>query len=44
MAPDRVVEAVDITGNGLGGFGAGVEDSAPDKLGFNRLEERLDQS
>jgi len=34
MAPDRVVEAVDIAGNGALGLGAGLEDSAPDQLGF----------
>ena len=42
MAPHGVVEAVDIAGNGLPGLGAGVEDGAPDELGFDRLEERLD--
>lgn len=42
MAPDEVVEAVDIAGNGALGLDAGVEDGAPDKLGFDGLEERLD--
>ena len=42
MAPDGVVEAVDIAGNGLRGFVAGVEDCSPDELGFDGLEERLD--
>ena len=42
VAPHGVVEAVDIAGNGLPGLGAGVEDGAPDELGFDRLEERLD--
>ena len=42
MAPDGVVEAVDIAGNGLRGLGAGVEDGSPDEFGFDRLEERLD--
>lgn len=42
MAPDRVVEAVDIAGNSLLGLGVGVEDGAPYELGFDRLKERLD--
>ena len=42
MAPDMVVEAVDVAGNGLLGLGSGLEDGPPDKLGFQRLEERLD--
>lgn len=44
VAPDRVVEAVDIAGNGLRGLVTGIEDGAPDHLGFDRLEERLDHS
>jgi len=42
MAADRIVEAVDITANCLVGLLAGVEDSTPDELGFEGLEERLD--
>ena len=41
MAPDEIVEAVDVAANGLVGFLAGVEDGAPDELGFEGLEERL---
>lgn len=29
MAPDRVVEAVDIAGNDLPGLSTGIEDGAP---------------
>src|SRR5678815_4232072 len=42
MAADRIVEAVDITANCLVGLLAGVEDSTPDELGFEGLEEGLD--
>ena len=42
MAPDGVVDAVDIAGNGLRGLVTGIEDGAPHELGFDRLEERLD--
>lgn len=38
MAPDGIVEAVHVAGNGLSGFGAGVKDGSPDKLGFNVLK------
>ena len=41
MAPDGIVEPVDVAANGLVGFLAGVEDSAPDELGFKCLKERL---
>ena len=41
MAPDGIVEPVDVTANGLVGFLAGVEDGPPDELGFQGLEERL---
>src|SRR6478672_1567474 len=41
MAPDGIVEPVDIAANSLVGFVAGVEDSPPDELGFQGLEERL---
>ncbi len=41
MAPDGIVEPVDVAANGLVGFLAGVEDGAPDELGFQGLEERL---
>ncbi len=42
MAPDGVVEAVDVSADGLCGFGACFEGSAPGEFGFQRLEERLD--
>src|SRR6187200_2051183 len=42
MAPEGIVEPVDIAANSLVGLLAGVEDSAPDELGFQGLEERLD--
>ena len=42
MLLDEVVEAIDVASNGLLGCGAGVEDGAPDQLGFQRFEERLD--
>src|SRR6202171_6281945 len=41
MAPDGIVEPVDIAANGLVGFLAGVEDGPPDELGFQGLKERL---
>jgi hypothetical protein len=37
MAPDGIVEPVDIAANGLVGFLAGVEDGPPDELGFQGL-------
>src|SRR5476649_1645942 len=42
MAPDGIVEPVDVAANGLVGLLAGVEDGPPDELGFQGLEERLD--
>src|ERR1700726_1474784 len=41
MAPDGIVEPVDIAANGLVGFLTGVEDGPPDELGFQGLEESL---
>ena len=41
MAPDGIVEPVDVAGDSQLGFPAGAEDGAPDKLGFQRFEERL---
>ena len=41
MAPDGIVEPVDIAANGLVGFLTGVEDGLPDELGFQSLKERL---
>lgn len=38
MAPDRVIEAVDV----MGDRSPCPEDGAPDELGFQCLEERLD--
>ena len=42
MAPDGIVEPIDVAANGPVGFVAGVEDGPPDELGFQGLEERLD--
>src|SRR4051795_4628111 len=42
MAPDGIVEPIDVAANGQVGFVAGVEDGPPDELGFQGLEERLD--
>jgi hypothetical protein len=42
MAPDGIVEPVDVAANSQVGFVAGVEDSPPDELGFQGLEECLD--
>ena len=41
MAPDGIVEPVDVAGDSPLGFPASVEDSPPDELGFQRFEERL---
>lgn len=38
MAPDGIVEAVDVAGNGPLGLGAGLEDGPPDELGFSVLK------
>ena len=32
VSPHRVIETVDISGNGVFGFGAGIEDGSPDKV------------
>src|SRR5215207_1645017 len=42
VAPDRIVEAIDVTGQGLARLGPCLERRAPDELAFQRLEERLD--
>src|SRR3954465_11450343 len=42
MTPDGIIEAIDVTGDGLLGLGAGLEGGAPDEFGLQRLEERLD--
>src|SRR3954453_357367 len=42
MAPEGIVEPVDIAANGPVRLLAGVEDGPPDELGFQGLEERLD--
>ena len=42
MAPNGVVEAVDVAGDGLLGFSPGLEDGTPDEFGLQRLEEGLD--
>ena len=44
MAPDRIVEPVDVSANGPVCLLAGVEDGSPDELGFQGLEERLHHS
>ena len=41
MAPDGIVEPVNVAANGLGSLLAGVKDGPPHKLGFQRLKERL---
>ena len=41
MAPDGIVEPVNVAANGLGRLLAGVEDGPPHQLGFQRLKERL---
>src|SRR4051812_19450481 len=42
MTSNRVVEAVDVTAEGVLGLGSGLEDGAPDHLGLQGLEEGLD--
>ena len=42
MLSDGIVEAVDITGKGGLGIGAGEEGSAPDQFGLQRFEECFD--
>lgn len=42
MAPDGIVEAVDVTADGVLGLGSRLEEGAPDELGFQCFEERLD--
>src|SRR3954447_8366829 len=42
MAPDGIVEPVDVAANSPVCLLAGVEDGPPDELGFQGLEERLD--
>ena len=42
MAPEGIVEPVDVAANSLVGLVAGVEDGPPDELGFQGLEKRLD--
>ena len=39
MAPDGIVEAVNVAANGLGRLWAGIEDGPPHQLRFQRLEE-----
>src|SRR4051794_38617249 len=41
MASDGIVEPIDVAANSPVGLLAGVEDSPPDELGFQALEERL---
>jgi hypothetical protein len=42
MVPDGIVEPVNVAGDGLSGFPAGVKDGPPHELGFQRLEEGFD--
>ena len=42
MAPEGIVEPVNVAGDSLISFPAGVEGGPPDKLGFEGLEERFD--
>src|SRR3954447_5247624 len=42
MAPDGIVEPVDVAANSPVGLLAGVEDGPPEELGFQGLEEGLD--
>jgi hypothetical protein len=47
MTLDRIVEPIDVTAEGILGFGSGLvwsrlEGGAPDQLGFQGLEDRLD--
>ena len=42
MTPDGIVEAVDVAPDGVLGLGPSLEDGAPDQLGFQGLEEGLD--
>ncbi len=42
MAPDGVVEVVDVAADGSGRLGTALEDGAPDEFGLQRLEEGLD--
>ena len=39
VSPYRIVEAVDVAGNGLFGIVSGLEACAPDELGFEGLEK-----
>ena len=41
MAPNGIVEPVDVAANGLVGLLASVKDGPPDELGFQGLEERF---
>src|SRR3954471_24245129 len=41
MAPNGIVEPVDVAANSPVGFVAGIEDGPPDELGFQGLEERF---
>ena len=41
VAPERIVEAVDVAGQSVARLGPGLEDGAPHQLAFQRLEERL---
>src|SRR3954466_1773066 len=41
MAPDGIVEPIDVAANSSVRLLAGVEDGPPDEFGFQGLEERL---
>ena len=44
MAPDGIVESVDVAPDRVLGFSPALEDGAPDQFGFQGLEEGLDNS
>ncbi|GBQ33881.1 hypothetical protein AA12717_4174 [Gluconacetobacter sacchari DSM 12717] len=42
MAPDRIVETVDVTADSILGILSGQEDRPPNEFGFQGFEEGLD--
>jgi hypothetical protein len=44
MAPEGIVESVDVAPDRVLGFGPALEDGAPDQFGFQGFEEGLDDS
>jgi hypothetical protein len=41
MAPDGIVEPVDVSANGLVGFLASVKNGSPDELGFRSFQTSI---